>query len=318
MLVKTTAHETFWTLIRYLKVEALFSLVYASMIYYLYDHKNLEFLASFSFIPISFFGAILSVFLAFRNNNAYGRWWEARQLWGDLVNASRMIGLQTMTLIASKDPNYPSEREEEQIRTLRSEVIYRHVAYINLLRMQLRGDIHLDQVQHYLGESDRQRMTQSINPATQLLLSQGEKLKEAANEGLLSDYQLISMMDTLARFYNIQGSCERIKNTPFPREYDGFIRYLLGILLSIIPIYFLGIFSDDLSKVLIIPITIVVALVLGFANKAGEIMEDPFENRLHDIPMTDICNTIERDMLQQLHTTSPIPEKIRTQENIVW
>lgn len=318
MLVKTTVNETFGALIQYLKVEALFSLAYASMIYYLYEHRNIDFLASFSFIPVSFFGAILSVFLAFRNNNAYGRWWEARQLWGDMVNASRMMGLQTMTLIASKDPNYSSEREEEKITALRSEVVYRHLAYINLVRMQLREDIHLNEVQHYLREADRQRMTQSINPATQLLLSQGEALKEATNQGLLTDYQLISMMDTLARFYNIQGACERIKNTPFPREYDGFIRYLLWILLSIIPIYFLGIFSNDLSKALIIPLTVAVTLVLGFATKTGEIMEDPFENRMHDVPMTALCNTIERDMLQQLNTSCPIPEKIKPHENIVW
>lgn len=318
MLVKTTAHETFGALIQYLKLEALFSLIYATLIFYFYEHHNLEFLASFSFIPVSFFGAIFSVFLAFRNNNAYGRWWEARQLWGDMVNASRMFGLQAMTLVAPQEPHYTSDREGEQICSLKSELINSHIAYINLVRMQLREDVHLNQVNHYLTDSDQLRMANAINPATQLLVSQAERLKEAANEGHLTDYQLISILGTISRFYNIQGACERIKNTPFPREYDGFIRYLLWILLSILPVYFLGIFSDDLSKALIIPVTVGVTLVLGFANKAGEIMEDPFENRVHDIPMTALCNTIERDMLQQLGTSCGIPEKIRPTENIVW
>lgn len=317
MLVKTSAHKSFVALVHYLKMEVVFALLYSSSIYYLYEHHNLAFLASFSFIPVGFFGAILSVFLAFRNNNSYGRWWEARQLWGDLVNSSRQFGMQVMTLIAPQDPNYSTEREGEKIQGLHAEIINRHLACINLFRMQLREDVNFTQIRHYLNEADQKRVSHSINPGTQLLLAQGERLKDAANEGYLTDYQLMSLMDTIARFYNILGACERIKNTPFPREYDGFIRYLIWIQISIIPIYFLGIFSDDLSKILIIPLTIAVTLIIGFANKAGEIMEDPFENRIHDIPMSALCNKIERDMLQQLGSER-VPETLRVQDNVVW
>lgn len=317
MIVKTSAHKSFVALVHYLKLEVIYSLIYASAIYYLYEHHNLSFLASFSFIPVGFFGAILSVFLAFRNNNSYGRWWEARQLWGELVNSSRQFGLQTMTLVAPQDPNYSTEREGDRIHAYHSEIINRHLACVNLFRMQLRQDVNFAQIRHYLNEADQERVAKSINPGTQLLLAQGERLKDAANEGYLTDYQLISMMGSLSRFYDILGACERIKNTPFPREYDGFIRYLIWIQISIIPIYFLGIFSDDLSKILIIPLTIAVTLVIGFANKAGEIMEDPFENRIHDIPMSALCNTIERDMLQQLGSER-VPEKLPAEDNVVW
>lgn len=317
MLVKTSAHKSFVALVHYLKMEVVFALLYSSSIYYLYEHHNLAFLASFSFIPVGFFGAILSVFLAFRNNNSYGRWWEARQLWGDLVNASRQFGMQVMTLVAPQDPNYSTERETEKIQGLHAEIINRHLACINLFRMQLREDVNFAQIRHYLNEADQERVACSINPATQLILAQGERLKDAANDGYLTDYQLISIMETIARFYNILGACERIKNTPFPREYDGFIRYLIWIQISIIPIYFLGIFSDDLSKILIIPLTIAVTLIIGFANKAGEIMEDPFENRIHDIPMSALCNKIERDMLQQLGSER-VPETLTVEDNVVW
>lgn len=317
MLVKTSAHKSFVALVHYLKMEVVFALLYSSSIYYLYEHHNLAFLASFSFIPVGFFGAILSVFLAFRNNNSYGRWWEARQLWGDLVNSSRQFGMQVMTLVAPQDPNYSTERESEKIQGLHAEIINRHLACINLFRMQLREDVNFAQVRHFLNEADQERVARSINPGTQLLLAQGERLKDAANEGYLTDYQLISIMETIARFYNILGACERIKNTPFPREYDGFIRYLIWIQISIIPIYFLGIFSDDLSKILIIPLTIAVTLIIGFANKAGEIMEDPFENRIHDIPMSALCNKIERDMLQQLGSER-VPETLTVEDNVVW
>ncbi len=317
MLVKIHANRSFLGLIQYLKLEILVTLIYSSLIYYLYEHHNLEFLASFSFIPVGFFGAILSVFLAFRNNNSYSRWWEARQLWGDLVNASRMTGLEIMTLIASQNPEYSSDQEKSTIRSFQTSLIHRHLAYVNLLRMQLRQKIKFGEVDHYLDVADRERLRNAINPATQLLMVQGQRMKDAQEQGLITDYQLRGMLDTLARFYNIQGACERIKNTPFPREYDGFIRHLIWIMIAIIPVYFLGIFSDDLSKTLIIPITVAVTLIIGFANKAGEIMEDPFENRIHDVPLSALCNTIERDLLQQLGD-STVPEALPVEDHIIW
>lgn len=321
MIVKTSAHKSFVALVHYLKLEVVFALLYSSFIYYLYEHHNLAFLASFSFMPVGFFGAILSVFLAFRNNNSYGRWWEARQLWGDLVNASRQFGLQVMTLIEAPYNHTTADGREpdhnEKVKAYHAEIINRHLACISLFRMQLRQDVNFAQVRHFLNQTDQERVSRSINPATQLLVSQGERIKDAANEGYLSDFQLISLVDTISRFYNILGACERIKNTPFPREYDGFIRYLIWIQISIIPIYFLGIFSDDLSKIMIIPLTIAVTLIIGFANKAGEIMEDPFENRIHDIPMSALCNTIERDMLQQLGSER-VPDKLPAEDHVIW
>lgn len=317
MIVKTSRQKSFVALIRYLKLEIAFALTYSSFIYYLYEHHNLAFLASFSFMPVGFFGAILSVFLAFRNNSSYDRWWEARKLWGDVVNASRQLGIQTMALVSPQDPDYSSERESEKIQTLRLEIINRHLACINLFRMQLRHDLCLKQVHCFLNEADQDRISQAINPGTQILLSQAECLRNARNEGYLTDYQFISMMGTLERFYNIFGGCERIKNTPFPREYDGFIRYLIWILMGMLPIYLLGIFSDDLSKTLIIPLTLGITMIIGFANKAGEVLEDPFENRIHDIPMTSLCNLIERDMLQYLGVLK-VPEKSKAEKSVIW
>src|SRR5262245_50507741 len=75
-------------LLFYQRYEVAFSAILSSVIYILYELHGLTFLAPFNFVPIGFFSTVLSVFLAFRNNSAYSRWWEARTLWGELVNNS--------------------------------------------------------------------------------------------------------------------------------------------------------------------------------------------------------------------------------------
>lgn len=312
MLVKAPIRKSLFTLLRYLKPELLFTLVYASAIYYLYELHDLSFLASFSFVPVGFLGTILSVFLAFRNNNSYSRWWEARQIWGDVVNASRMLGAQVVALVGHGETTPTPE-----LQALHRELIHRHLACIRLFDLQLRGNFQSEAVDSYLLDEDRQLIRGAINPAVQLLHKQGLRLKALQEKGLLTDYQLVTILGTIERFYNQIGGCERIKNTPFPNEYDGFVKALIWLQLSITPIFLLSIFSNDVSKSLIVPFSILVTMIIGFANKAGEVMEDPFENRIHDVPMTALCNTIERDMLQQLGQ-SEVPAKFTPQDHVVW
>jgi putative membrane protein len=275
-------------LLRYLQLEIIFSFFMSSLVYYLYEHQDLNFLSSFGMAPVTLLGTILSVFLAFRNNNSYGRWWEARQLWGDLLNTSRLFKAQVAVLISAAD---------DVARNAQQVLLGRQVAFAHLLRMQLRGQLHWKDIESLLSERDLLRLKQAINPASELMVVQAEHLTALAEMNLLTDYRLVSIIGTIERFYNIMGGCERIKNTPFPREYDSFIRILIWILIVSMPIYFLSLFSDNLSKLLIIPLTVGITIIIGFANKAGEILEDPFENRVHDIPMSALCNTIEKNVL---------------------
>lgn len=314
MIINTNLKNNLVGLSRHLWREALFASFYSAVIYYLYEAHDLVFLASFSFVPVGFFGTILSVFLAFRNNNAYGRWWEARQLWGDLVNVSRMFGTQTMTYLSTETPGYSPQR----IAGMQRELILRHIASINLMRMQLRKNLEPAAVAQYLNETDFELIQNRINPACALFETQATHLRKACADGLMTDYRFVDMMGSIERFYNIIGACERIKNTPFPKEYDSFVRYLIWILIIILPLYLLGIFSDDISKMLIIPGTLGMTLIIGFANKAGEVLEDPFENRIHDIPMTALCDKIEADLRNQLGEL-PVEKNVTTQDPlVVW
>lgn len=315
MIIQTSFRNNLVSLVRYLWRESIYAVLFSSLVYYLYEERNLAFLASFSFVPVSLFATVLSVFLAFRNNNAYGRWWEARQLWGELVNVSRMFGTQVITYLKADAAEY-SPQQRQHIAGMQRELIFRHIASINLMRMQLRQNIQYAEVDPYLNASDRELIRNMKNPACALFAAQATQVRNACSNGLMTDYRFVDMMGSVERFYNIIGACERIKNTPFPREYDVFVRYLIWILITMTPLYMLGIFSDDLSKLLIIPTTLGITLIVGFANKAGEMLEDPFENRIHDIPMTTLCDKIESDLRNQLGEM-PLPTKAETQNPVV-
>jgi ion channel-forming bestrophin family protein len=311
MIIRPSFKTNIEHLFQYLWFETLFSVLYSSLIYYLYERHDLAFLGSFDFVPISFFGAIMSVFLAFRNNNAYSRWWEARQLWGDLINASRMFATQVFTY-------FPSHAgDNSQLAKTQKVLVHRQIAFAHALRLHLRKDMRLERIDRYLLPEDMDVLKQSPNPASTILALQSATLQNLTERDIISDYRFVSMNENIQRFYDILGACERIKNTPFPKEVDGFVRSLVWILMFVLPIYLLGVFSDDLSKLLIIPLTMGISIIIGFANKAGEIMEDPFENRIHDVPMSALCNTIEIDLMSQLGDSN-IPDKHQEKHGIVW
>jgi len=303
MIIKADLKYASRELINRLWKEIIFSLLYSALIYYLYEHHELTFLSSFGVIPVSLLATMLSVFLAFRNNNAYGRWWEARQLWGEFINASRGFNMQTRSLIMQPCESGRLDLEDEKLT-----LVKRHVAYAHLLRMQLRGTVQFEPLENYISGEEISEIQAMANPCNQLLLIQGRHLERLSQEGCLPDFRLIALTQSLNRFYDVQGACERIKKTPFPYEYNAIIHILIWMLIISVPFYLLGLFAQDaVAEFGIIPLTVISTLLVGFANKAGEVLEDPFENRVHDVPLTTMCQTIETDLLGTLRKSETSP-----------
>ena len=215
MIVKTSMRKSLWSLIVYLRVELTFATVFSSLVYYLYEHKDLVFLASLNFVPVSFFGTILSVFLAFRNNNSYSRWWEARQLWGDLVNSSRFFKSQLVSLLLPTSLDTDNARDAIPAMT-RRELLHRHIAYINLLRMQLRGNIQWRDVEPLLSGADLADIRAAANPASRLVTIQARQLQELANRGHLTDYRLIAIREHWSAFTTSRAAANGSNTRRFP------------------------------------------------------------------------------------------------------
>lgn len=272
---------------------------------------------------IAALGTALAIFLGFKNNHAYDRWWEARKIWGLMVNYSRAWTRQVTTLImADTDVN------KEEVAALQKRMVYRHLAFVHSLRVFLRKKLayndtpvtelvegrntYKDSVE-FLSAEEYQEMVNKDNPPNFLLQQQGEDLKMAFQRGWLSDYRLVKMEETLVDFNDIQGMSERIKNTPMPRQYTFFSRVFVVIHCTLLPM----VFVSDLGWVTV-PVSVIVSFVFLALDMIGERTEDPFENRLEDTPMTALSLTIETNLREQLGEPAVnFPEKYNAERGVV-
>jgi len=285
-----------------MKTEILISAFVSVAVFFLYHNRHLE-KVSLPFSIAAILGSALAIFLAFRNNNAYSRWWEARTLWGSIVNNSRIFARQ---IIANADnAAQTGKASAEQVTAFKTEMIFRQIAFAHALRLQLRVQKDHSSYQHLLSKEEFELVCTKQNPANYLLLIQGKRIKEAMKAELLGAFDNISLEPTLAGFSNFQGGCERIKNTPLLRQYHYFTRLFLLVFMIVLPFSLIADFTRMNLPWMMIPVSILVSFVFGVMGKVGEVNEDPFENRITDVPLTAICNTIERDLKEMNGTIIP-------------
>ncbi|MBT1686251.1 bestrophin family protein [Dawidia soli] len=291
-----------WSLILFYTWKGvLYYLVLAVLVYWIH-HQGVH--LAIPFYTITAFGTALAIFLGFKNNSAYDRWWEARRLWGSLVNYSRAWTRQVITFLNDPDATSPDE-----IVAFKEKLLHRHIAYVNALRVFLRrkykynetGQEELFQAENeyqdaesFLQPSEYAIFSKKNNPPNFLLELQAEDIRYAFSQGWLSDYRLVKLEETLVEFNNVQGACERIKNTPLPRHYSFFSRVFVVLHATMLPFAFV----DEMGLIMI-PISVLISFIFHSLDLVGERTEDPFENRLEDVPLTSLCRTIETNVKEQ-------------------
>jgi putative membrane protein len=241
---------------------------------------------------ITVFGTVMSLFLAFKTNEAYNRWWEARTLWGSMVNYSRSFARQVLNLLTLN--TVETAKDQEELNAIQKDLIYRHLAFINALRLSLRDQDNWEELKPFLDEKERFELVEHANIPTQLVQMQAQKLNHAFHDNS-NDFRYMQIDSTLNEFYNIQGGCERINSTVFPRIYS-FLTTLFTWLFAFSLIFSL---YDDLNWQ-IMATRVVVAYVFLTLEKISRSLKDPFENGISDTPMTAICRTIEIDLREML------------------
>jgi ion channel-forming bestrophin family protein len=260
---------------------------------------------------VAMLATALAIFLAFRNNSAYDRWWEARKIWGGIVNSSRTFGRQVMSLTSM------SQEPPENISAFQKELIYRQIAWINVLRLQLRKLTVRDELKLLLDPTEFDWMMQRQNHATQLVQKQALRIAVGRKENLIVEARYLEILDrTLTSLYDLQGKAERIKNTPLPRQYDYFPRVFLFLFVTLLPSGMITELEKIDSSWMVIPLATVVSYVFYILMRVGEFNEDPFEGRFSDTPMTALCRTIEIDLREQLGETD-LPPKLEPVDGIL-
>jgi ion channel-forming bestrophin family protein len=249
---------------------------------------------------VSILGAALGILLAFRTNAAYARWWEARILWGAMVNGSRSLARQAISFAGASD-----QAAETRSRVFASTFIYRQIAFVHATRCALRGEEPWTALQPFLDSASLLALKQERNVALALLQQMGVQLMDAVSQHILNDWHMQRIDSTLTDLSNVLGACERIKNTPLPRQYDYYPELLIKVYCIVLPF----IIVDEVG--LFTPVvTVLVSFAFLVLNRIGKNLEDPFENVPYDVPIASLSRTIEINLRQAL-AEKELPEPLQ-------
>ncbi|MBP2618397.1 bestrophin family protein [Chryseobacterium jejuense] len=278
-----------WYFIREIKSQILFIGIFAVAI------GLLDMLPWFQKISLplnipALLGTAVSLLLAFRTSQSYERWWEARTVWGAIVNDSRSFVRLVIQFLPAEDHKTVKEFAERQI------------IWTYALGESLRKLPFSDKVQNYLKENQ----IQAANVPNALLDAHSRQLKETGTSKL-TDFQQMQLNDMVTRLCDSMGKCERLKNTVFPRSYSILVHTLIYVFAIILPF---GL--DDSQLAIEILITFLIPIVFITIEKTSIMMQDPFENRPVDTPVTSLAQTIEINIRQMIGEQNVPPKKENT------
>lgn len=299
--------------IQYVKTELVFAITISVIVFFLHNQNVITVTLPFSISAI--LGSALAIFIAFRNNSSYSRWWEARTLWGGIINSSRVLArlVITFTDSHSHQQNFEKERSEQ----FKKEMIYKVIAWVHALRLHLRKQDNWHELKPFLTTQEFEHLEKSHNKPNYLHLLSGKKIYEAMANGTLGGFDSFQMEGQLLALANYQGGCERIKNTPLLRQYDFFTRLFLYTFILLLPFSLIGDFTKMNIDYLMMPVSAIVSFVFAIIGKVGEVNEDPFENKITDVPLTAMCNTIERDLREMLGEND-LPKKLEAEKGFLF
>jgi len=257
-------------------------------------------------IPLSLFGSAIGVVLAFRNSTSYARWWEARTLWGAIVNNSRSWARLVTTAMRSK------ENAGAELLQMRQRLVYYQIAWVHALRQHLRKLEPWGEISGVLSAAEIEELRREKNIPLAIQQRQSLLLRDLLDLGWIDLAQWHAMNQSLDDLVDAQGGAERIKNTPMPRQYDYLPQLFAQIFCFLLPLVMvssMGWFTPLGSTL--------VGFIFLSLDKIGRDLEDPFDNTVHDIPLTSITRTIEINLRQMLGETA-LPDAVTPVNDVLW
>lgn len=299
--------------------------------------------------PIALIGTAVAFLIGFQSNAAYGRIWEARKIWGGIVNYSRSFGIMINSMITNEHPEVPLS--DEELKSEKLILINRHVAWLTALRYAMRKtkswevftrhrtnrewyeksyiperDENIDeQLKALLSSEEYAYVMGKTNKATTLINLQSNHLKGLKDRGLLWEFSFLEMQNINVELFNLQGKSERIKNFPYPRQfatlgYDFVKAFIILIPFGVIPEF--SRIGENLSGSFpvisqyfvwaSIPFVVIVSWIFSTMQRIGTVGENPFEGSANDVPISTIARGIEidlREMLDQPKEQIPEPRE---------
>ena len=306
------------------------SLVWVSA-YYFFDLDWLK----IPWTPLALIGTAVAFVIGFQNNAAYGRIWEARKIWGGIVNTSRTFGMYLQDMISNE---YAEKKvKDDELKAEVKTITYRHIAWMTALRHSMRQEKPWettmkhktnqewdtrppemessleDDLKPYLSDSDLEDVMSKGNKQTALLYQQSHHLKALKEKGLIWEFSFLELEGVLETLFTHQGKSERIKNFPYPRHFATLNHLFMWVFVLLLPFALVPQFAEigkDMSAVspligklfvwFSIPFYVIVAWIFHTMERIGRTGENPFEGTANDVPISTIARGIEIDLRQNL------------------
>ncbi len=253
-----------------------------------------EFKITLTAIPFSLIGLPIAIFLGFRNNAAYDRFWEGRKLWGELVLRSRNFARQCLSFIHDPQP----ASSDLGLTDLRVRMIMRAIAFTHALRHLLRDVAHQQELRPLLLESEWNGMQLSQNKPDYLMRKMGLDVQSCLSQGRIDSNIAVVIDNTLSAMTAAAASCERIKNTPIPFSYTLLLHRTAYLYCFLLPFGLV----DSIGFMTPFVVAIVAYTFFGL-DALGDEIEEPFGMESNDLPLDAICRAIEIDLRESLHDT---------------
>jgi len=298
-------------------------------------------------IPVSVIGTAVAFYVGFKNNQSYDRLWEARKIWGGIVNDSRTWGLMVDGFVTNQFTK--DDVSDQELKHIKKRLVYRHIAWLYAHRSQLLVATsweHIAQSGHigraakeyqrkfgvgliddeetrsslntFLEPGEHDRLINAVNTATQIVNEQSRDLTQLRNDGLIDDFRHMEMVNVLRALYGLQGKNERIKKFPLPRQYANMSRYFVGIFIAFLPFSMVPEMMDvgQLGFWLSVPVVALIGWVYVAMELVGDYSENPFSSMANDIPMLSLCRAIEIDLREMLGETN-LPPAVEAKKGVL-
>ena len=282
-------------------------------------------------------GTATAFIVGFKNTQTYNRTWEARQIWGAILNNSRAFGIMARDFMDN-----PSDTQS---------LVYRHFAWLTALRYAMRDSRAWEttskaynseykafydipekettleiELAKYISANELKYILTTKNKAVQLMSLQSKTIKQLFANKEIDSYQFVEMQKAIKDFYDQQGRSERIKNFPYPRQFATINSFFIKLFCVLLPFGMLKEFdklNDGLTGIfqgnmvwLVIPFSVLISWVYTSLEQVGESTENPFEGSANDVPISQMSRTIEIDMREMLGETD-LPPALQPKNDII-
>ncbi|NOS91757.1 MAG: multidrug transporter [Cyclobacteriaceae bacterium] len=302
----------------------------------LYQIAGLKWLA-IPWTVVALLGTATAFIVGFKNTQTYNRTWEARQIWGAILNSSRAWGTMSRDFLSNSE--------------ITKLLVYRHFAWLTALRYAMRDSRAWEttnkaynseykefyivpekettveaELEKYISQEELKFILGTKNKAAQLMSLQSKTIKDLFADKQIDSYQFVEMQRMVKDFYDQQGRSERIKNFPYPRQFATINSFFIKLFCLLLPFGMLKEFdklNDGMEGFmkgnmvwLVIPFSVLISWVYTSLEQVGESTENPFEGSANDVPISQMSRTIEIDLREMIGETD-LPPALQPKNNII-